>query len=228
MWWTHAAKEDIDDWGALGNANWSWDLLQPFLKKSEAYLASSSREAAVDMQTQYLDQNIHGLTGPIANSVPTSYGPFMEAWPRTFEGLKMFPRGDPRGGTALGGYVNLFNIDPVGKERSYPATTYYLPASSRPNFDAVTGAFVTNILFDNGSVAPPRATGVSYRKANSTYTVKAKKEVVLSAGSMQSSKLLELSGVGDCSLLQSFGIECRVNNTNVGENFQNHLMLPLG
>lgn len=228
MWWTHASKEDIDDWGALGNANWSWNMLQPYFIKSEAYLAASSREAAVDMQTQYLNQNIHGQAGPIVNSVPTSYGPFMEAWPRTFERLKMFPKGDPRGGTALGGYVDLFNIDPVRKERSYPATTYYLPASSRPNFDVVEGAFATKVLFDNDSAVAPRATGVSYRKDNSTYTARARKEVVLSAGSMQSSKLLELSGVGDCDLLSNLGIECRVNNTNVGENFQNHLMLPLG
>lgn len=218
----------MDDWGALGNTNWSWDMLQPYFEKFEACLAPSSPEAVLDTQTQYLDQSVHGQAGPIVTSVPASYGPFMEAWPRTSEGLKMFPRGDPRGGTTLGGYVNLFNIDVTRKERSYPATSYCLPASSRPNFVVITGAIATEVLFDHDSAVRPRATGVSYRTENVTYTVEAKKEVMLSAGSMQSSKLLELSGVEDCSLLSNFGIECRVNNTNVGENFQNHLLLPLG
>lgn len=228
MWWTHASRQDINNWGALGNANWSWDELQPYLKRSEAYTAPSSEDAVEGMQTQYIEPPFHGHHGPIINSFPNPYGPFMEAWPRTFERLGTFPAGDPRGGTALGGYVNLFNINPKTRERSYPVTGYYLPASTRPNLKVITRAFVTKILFDENTKSAPRAIGVSYIKDNEIYTVKAGKEVVLSASSMQSSKLLELSGIGDCHLLNSFGIDCLVNNTNVGENFQNHLMLPLG
>lgn len=232
MWWTHASREDINNWGALGNANWSWDEVQPYLKKSEAYVPPPSAEAVEDMQTQYVDPGLHGTDGPIINSFPTSYGPFTEAWAKMFEALGQFPAGDPRGGEALGGYTNLFNINPETKERSYPATEYHLRASQRPNLTVLTGAFVTKILFnggeEEGTVAIPRAFGVEYLKDNSTYTVQASEEVILSAGSMQSSKLLELSGIGDCDLLSTFGIDCLVNNTNVGENFQNHLMLPLG
>ncbi|KAI3394391.1 hypothetical protein diail_2858 [Diaporthe ilicicola] len=232
MWWTHASREDIDNWGALGNANWSWDEVQPYLKKSEAYIPPPSAEAIEDMQTQYVDPDLHGSDGPILNSFPTSYGPFTEAWAETFERLGLYPDGDPRGGEAPGGYTNLFNIDPQTRERSYPATEYHLRASERPNLTVVTGAFVTKVLFNDseadGTAASPRAVGVAYVKDNSTHTVQASEEVILSAGSMQSSKLLELSGIGNCDLLGSFRIECRVNNTNVGENFQNHLMLPLG
>lgn len=228
MWWTHPSRQDIDNWGALGNANWSWDALQPYLKKSEAYRAASSPGAVDDLRTSYVDPSVHGLAGSIVNSLPPSYGPFMEAWPRTFEALGMAPAADPRGGVALGGHVNSFSFDPVTRERSYTATAYYLPASKRSSLDVVTGALVTKVLFDEHETARPRATGISYLRGNKTYTVWAKKEVVLSAGSMQSSKLLELSGIGDCGLLASLGIKCRVNNTNVGENFQNHLMLPLG
>lgn len=228
MWWTHPSRRDIDNWGALGNANWSWDALQPYLKLSEAYHAPSSRDAVDDLQTGYVEQDDHGLAGPIVNSFPASYGPFMKAWPRTFEGLGLAPAADPRGGIALGGYVNLFNIDSVASERAYPATQYYLPASGRSNLDVVTGALATKVLFDEDHTAQPRATGISYLRGNNTFTVRATKDVILSAGSMQSSKLLELSGIGDCGLLASLGIKCLVNNTNVGENFQNHLMLPLG
>lgn len=232
MWWTHPSREDIDDWGALGNANWSWDEVQPYLKKSEAYIPPPSAEAIQEMQTQYVEPAVHGADGPILNSFPTSYGPFTEAWAETFERLGLYPDGDPRGGEALGGYTNLFNINPQTKERSYPATEYHLRASERPNLTVVTGAFVTKILFDdskaNGTATGPKAVGVAYVKEKSTSTVQASKEVILSAGSMQSSKILELSGIGDCGLLSTFGIECLINNTNVGENFQNHLMLPLG
>lgn len=232
MWWTHASREDIDNWGALGNANWTWDEVQPYLKKSEAYVPPASAEAAEDMQTQYVEQDLHGTDGPIVNSFPTAYGPFTEAWADTMEQLGLYPPGDPRGGEALGGYTNLFNIDPETNERSYPTTEYHLRAAERPNLKVVTGAFVTKILFDeseaDGTTNGPRAVGVAYVKDNSTHEAQAGKEVILSAGSMQSSKLLELSGVGDCDLLSTFDIECLVNNTNVGENFQNHLMLPLG
>lgn len=234
MFWTHASRRDIDNWGSLGNANWSWAEIQPYLKKSERYVGPASTRAADDMQTQYIDPGLHGAEGPTVNAFPTAYGPLVEAWPRTFEALGMYPDGDPRGGEALGGYANVFNIDPRTNERSYPATGYYLPASQRANLEVVTGAFVTRVLLDdsvksaNGTAADPRAAGVSYTKDNSTHTARARQEVILSAGSMQSSKLLELSGVGDCGLLRSFGIACRVDNPNVGENFQNHLMLPLG
>lgn len=229
MWWTHASRQDIDNWGALGNANWTWEVMQPYLKQSEAYTAPSSQKATQDLQTQYIDPDSHGTQGPIINSFPVTYGPFLEAWPRTFQGIGAFPDGDPRGGEALGGHVNLFNIDPKTNERSYPVTGYYMPASRRPNLKVITGAFATRILLDHDSVTKyPKATGVSYVKNNLAYTVLAKKEVILSAGAMQSPKLLELSGIGDCDRLSRFGIACLVNNTNVGENFQNHLMLPLG
>lgn len=229
MWWTHASRPDIDNWGALGNANWSWDAIQPYLRKSEAYTAPSSQRATQDLQTQYINSSVHGVQGPIVNSFPVPYGPFLEAWPRAFQSIGAFPSGDPRDGEALGGYVNLFNVDPKTNERSCPVTGYYMPASRRPNLKVITGAFATKILLDHDSLTRnPKATGVSYVKNNSYYTVLARKEVILSAGAMQSPKLLELSGIGDYDRLNSFGIACRVNNSNVGENFQNHLMLPLG
>lgn len=232
MWWTHASREDIDNWGALGNANWSWDEVQPYVKKSEAYVPPASAEAIEDMQTQYVDPDLHGTDGPIVNSFPTAYGPFTEVRAQTIERLGLYPPGDPRGREALGGYTNLFNINPDTNERSYPMTEYHRVAAERPNLKVVTAAFVTKILFEesetDGTTNGPRAVGVAYVKDNSTHTAQASAEVILSAGSMQSSKLLELSGVGDCDLLSTFGIECLVNNTNVGKNFQNHLMLPLG
>jgi choline dehydrogenase len=232
MWWTHPSREDLDNWGALGNANWSWVDVQPYLKKSEYYIPPASAEAVEDMQTQYLEPDLHGTDGPIANSFPTSYGPFTEAWVQTFERLGLYPLRDPRGGEGLGGYTNLFNIDPQKRERSYPTAEYHSHAADRPNLKVVTGAFVTKILFaesgPDGIATKPRAIGVAYVKDNTTNMAQASSEVILSAGSMQSSKLLELSGVGDCGLLSSLGIKCLVNNTNVGENFQNHLALPLG
>ena len=226
LWWTHASRRDIDNWGALGNKGWSWDELPPYLKKSEMYV-QPSKQVEADLRTDYVEPSLHGLNGPIVNSFPNSYGPLMEAWPRTFETLGIGVDGDPRGGVALGGYTNLFNIDPESHSRSYPATAYYAPASRRPNFKAVTGAFATKILFDKvGNVTV--ATGVSYLKDGISYAATARKEVIVSAGSMQSSKLLELSGIGGYRLLKKYDIECLVDNPNVGENFQNHLILPLG
>ncbi|KAK3369862.1 GMC oxidoreductase-domain-containing protein, partial [Podospora didyma] len=73
-----------------------------------------------------------------------------------------------------------------------------------------------------------RGIGVSYEKSNATFTAKVRKKAILSAGALQSAKLLGLSGIGDCRLLSKFGIPSVYHNPNVGEDHQTHIMLPLG
>ncbi|KAF7890926.1 uncharacterized protein EAF01_010735 [Botrytis porri] len=223
LYWTHASQQDINSWGELGNANWSWEALDPFFKRSERFV-SPSCVIEQDLQTESVVPTIHGENGTILNTFPDIYGPIDEAWLRTFQALGLEVKGDPRDGLALGGYTNLLNLDLDGRKRSYAATAYYLPASKRPNLKVITGALVEKIILEKGHDIDT-ANGVQYSNGTIAH---AKKEVILSAGSIGSPQVLELSGIGDSNILKKQGIEVLVDNRNVGENLQDHVYVPIG
>jgi choline dehydrogenase len=226
LFWTHASQQDLNNWGELGNKNWSWDNVDPYFSKSEEFVGPSA-PVEQDLETEYIEPSLHGNYGPIANTFPDIYGPLDEAWPRTYHTLGLEVKSDPRNGLALGGYTNLINMDLKSRSRSYAATGYYAPIKQRHNLDVITGALVENIVLakNNGDV---RVTGVKYSMGNVSFVANAIKEVILCAGSIGSPQILELSGIGDPKLLKKHGIEIFVENENVGENLQDHAYIPLG
>ena len=226
LWWTHASQKDINNWGLLGNINWSWDLLQPFYKKSEHYTPPSLQTADA-LETEFIDSGLHGTHGPILNTFADEYVSWDEVWPRTYNNLGLGVSGDPRDGLALGGYTNLLNLDLTNRSRSYAATSYLRDARPRPNFRVLTGAHVQKILINSTSESP-RAIGAVFFLNGTTHTVYAEKEVILCAGAFGSPQLLELSGIGKDSILREHGIETIVSNENVGEGLQDHVYAPLG
>lgn len=228
LFWTHASQQDINNWGDLGNADWSWDALDPYYSKSESFVASS-KLVAHDLETRYIEPSSNGKKGPIINSFPDIYGPFAEAWSKTWDTLGFHMKTDPRDGLAVGGYTNLLNLDLRTRTRTYAVTAYYLPAKDRPNLTVMTGALVSKILFaKNRKSGVPVADGVLYNAGNGTVTVKAKREVILSAGTIGSPQILELSGIGNPILLKKLVIKVVFGNPNVGENLQDHAYIPLG
>jgi len=101
------------------------------------------------------------------------------------------------------------------------------PNAERPNMKVLTGALVTKINF--APAKPPLvANGVTFAVEGKSFTANASREVLLCAGSFQSPQILELSGIGDPDLLKSKGIDVLYGNPNVGENLQDHILLPLG
>ena len=102
--------------------------------------------------------------------------------------------------------------------RCSAATAYLNPARNRPNLTVVTGAMVTRVLFDG-----KRACGVEYVKNDRKRTAAARGEVILSAGTMKSPQILELSGIGQVSLLRKMQISPIINLPGVGENLSEHL-----
>ncbi|KAL2134909.1 hypothetical protein VTI74DRAFT_10401 [Chaetomium olivicolor] len=142
-------------------------------------------------------------------------------WRETFVGLGFPAVNDPFSGNIIGAVTYADAIHPVTKTRSFSGNAYLAPARTRPNLTLWTGLSVAKILFDktpDGAVA----TGVQYTKDGKIQTVSARKEVILSAGTFHSPKILELSGIGDGKLLQALGIDVVVDNPFVGENLQNH------
>jgi choline dehydrogenase len=115
------------------------------------------------------------------------------------------------------GYYELFTRNGL---RSSSATAYLRRAERRPNLKVEIEAHATRVLLEGA-----RAVGVRYRQGGAEKEVRAAREVILSAGALQSPQLLQLSGVGPADLLQSLGIPVVTDLPGVGENLQDHLQL---
>ena len=225
---THASQQNINDWGSLGNDGWSWEEIAPFYQKSENFTAAPPSVVA-DLNISYVQPDLHGVDGQIHNGFPHegAYTPFDEAWPRTYDALGLGISSDPKDGLALGGYNILTNVDPDTNSRSYAATTYLKSAADRPNLKVFTSALVNKVLFDKTGPVPT-ATGVHFSANDTLYTLTAKNEVILSAGSYGSPQILELSGIGSKEVLSAAGVDVVSSNPHVGENLQDHIYMPLG
>src|SRR6185437_1097771 len=104
--------------------------------------------------------------------------------------------------------------------RCSTAVAYLKPARGRRNLTVETDAQVTGVRLDG-----PRATGVTYERHGATIEVAAGREVLLSAGALQSPQLLQLSGIGPAALLAKRGVPVTVDLPGVGSNLQDHLQL---
>ena len=195
-------REDYDGWAALGNSGWSYDDVLPFFRKLEHNVRGESPW--------------HGADGPLWASDIGEKHELIEALIGAGEELGIPENDDFNGATQEGiGYYQLTTRHGL---RCSTATAYLRPARARPNLRVDTEAHATRILFDGR-----KATGVVYRQAGREVNVTARREVILSAGALQSPQLLQLSGIGPPALLQGFGIPVVHGLAGVGENLQDHL-----
>ena len=222
------SKAGMDAWENLGNPGWGWEAMAPYYRKFHT-LTTPSESVCSHLGLDHIDEKFRGTSGPIqASFAGSGEDPLPNAWLKTFETLGISDRGEHTSGQIRGSYNNPGTIHPVTKERSYSATAYYKPASHRSNLHLMTGASVKKIVLERiGSADAVVATGVEYFLGEETFTAKARKEVIITAGAFQSPKLLELSGIGSASLLKSLGIKSIINIPGVGENLQDHLMTGL-
>ncbi|KAI3056383.1 CAZyme family AA3 [Aspergillus niger] len=216
-------KAGIDAWNKLGATGWTWENLAPYYKKATT-LQLPDEPTRNHIGVGWVDPEVNGSSGPIKVSFPAvKESPMAKAWVEAFQGMGYGCTADPFSGVSTGGYSNLASVDYEKKQRSYAATGYGLPAMGRQNVKILTEATVQKILFstsDNGAMA----VGVEAKIDGQTVTVKARREVILTAGAVNTPKLLELSGIGDKERLEQLSIPVIVENSNVGENLQDHLM----
>ena len=197
--------------------------MMPYYRKCHT-LTSPLPEISEHLGIDWIDENVRGTSGPIQASFQgVVQDPLSKAWVQTFKGLQYGLCRDPFAGEAMGGYSSPITVDPESKTRSYAANSYFASAASRPNLTVLTGVSVNNIILENGN-GIATAKGVHVIVKDKEFTVKAGKEVILAAGAFQTPKLLELSGIGDRRLLEAHSIQVFIDNPNVGENLQDHLM----
>lgn len=226
----YPSKSGFDSWERLGNPGWGWETMAPYFRKFHTFTEPARKELHEELMLDYLVKDAQGDSGPVQVSFGGGdwFPPFSKAWPRAFKALNQELTGDPISGLANGAFSNPATIDPVTKERSHAASAYYHnKARKRPNLRVLTEALVEKVLLEKQLDGTVKATGVQFtaRDGQRRRTL-AKHEVILAAGALKTPQLLELSGIGSTELLAQHGIDCFVDNANVGENLQDHGFVP--
>lgn len=217
----YPSRSSIDLWAKLGNEGWSYDDLAPFYLKFGKRHAPSEQMRDIS-RIGLFDDSLSG-EGPVQMSFG-GYGVANSAWMDAHIAWGFGPSDvDPASGQTLGAFQNAASIDPVTKTRSYAAPAYYNDSvRKRENLTVMTATVVQKINFE-GQDPEVTARGVQLRlEDGSLQDVQSRREVIISAGAVQTPQLLELSGIGDGVLLQKHNIPVIIHNPSVGENLQDH------
>ncbi|KAL1306162.1 hypothetical protein AAFC00_004269 [Neodothiora populina] len=220
----------FNSWENLGNPDWGWDGMAPYFRKFHTFHPPSDGIKNL-LSLDYIDQALHGTSGPIQTCFGEdilSYTPYNEAWPKAFKELHQMTTRDPLTGNAIGAFSNTGTIDPKTRQRSHAGNAYLNEeVASRSNLQIMTETVVTRILLEDDFAGSFVAVGVEIMTKHGERQTLSAAEVILAAGAVKSPQILELSGIGDASILQSKGIEVKVDNPNVGENLQEHGYVPM-
>jgi choline dehydrogenase len=199
-------REDYDHWRALGNVGWSYDDVLPYFIRNEC----NERGAGA----------FHGGHGPLKVSNIAHRHALIDAFIDGAASLGI-PRNDDFNGPTQDG-AGYFQLTTHNGWRSSAATAYLKPARRRPNLRIETGAHATRLVLEGR-----RASGVRYRQNGRDLEARCSREVLLTAGALQSPQLLQLSGIGPAGLLTEHGINVVHDLPGVGENLQDHLQIRL-
>ncbi|OJA17974.1 hypothetical protein AZE42_08951 [Rhizopogon vesiculosus] len=224
MAWTRASIPEYAGWDALNNhsGEWSWDGLLPYFMKSERRKPNPVPGLPGFMPSYYED----GFLGPVEVGPNALYSDIVSPYIDTMNQLDIPTIYDAMSGNINGLTNVLLAIDRETGTRVDSSTAHYCPNAGRPNLRILSGATATRVLFQDGiGEGGLRATGVSFMSNNSYYTVNATQEVILSAGVFKTPQLLELSGIGNATLLKEFGIDPLLDLPGVGENLQEHIFI---
>ncbi|MEV6926506.1 GMC family oxidoreductase N-terminal domain-containing protein [Dactylosporangium sp. NPDC051485] len=194
---------DFDGWGQPG---WSYADLLPYFKRSE----DNERGAS----------DFHATGGPLRVSDGRANNPMSSAFVEAAEQAG-HARNDDFNGAAQDGF-GFFQLTQRDGRRDSAATAFLHPVLDRPNLTVETNLQVHRVLIENG-----RAVGVTGRRLEETVEVRAAREVILAAGAYNSPQLLQLSGVGPAQLLGALNIPVVLDQPAVGQNLQDHALIPL-
>ncbi len=192
---------DYDDWAAKGASGWDFQSVLPFFKRSEGY--------------EHGESEYHGGHGELGVSDLKNDHPYCRAWVAAGQefGLPFNP--DFNGATEFG--VGAYQLSMKNGWRSSAATAFLRPIQARANLTVLTEAHVTRVLFQGTT-----ATGVEWITNGKVHQAQAEREVILSAGAVQSPQILQLSGIGPKALLEKHGIPVVFDAPEVGENLKDH------
>ena len=195
---------DYDHWRQMGLTGWGWKDVLPYFRKQEDHFAGKSE--------------FHGVGGEWHVDVPRLRWDLLDAFAEAARETGIpstddFNRGDNEG-------CAYFQVNQKNGRRLSAARAFLKPALGRRNLTLFTGTLVQQILFEDR-----KATGISVGAHGTQTRICARREVILSAGTVATPALLERSGLGEGMRLQTLGIPVLHHLPGVGENLQDHLQL---
>jgi len=197
---------DYEQWAALGAKGWSFTEVLPYFRRSETYGGGADAW--------------RGGEGPLGVHRATMPSPLYEVFIEA--GVQAgYPRNDDVNGARQEGFGPADSTVRKGR-RSSAAVAYLHPVSGRPNLEIRTDTLVRRVIIEEG-----RARGVVLERGGARSEARAGREVVLSAGAINSPQLLMLSGIGPGAHLQEHGIAIECDLPGVGANLMDHLCLYL-
>ncbi|HMN83533.1 MAG TPA: GMC family oxidoreductase N-terminal domain-containing protein, partial [Burkholderiaceae bacterium] len=192
---------DYDDWERLGATGWNYRAVLPYFKRSEDYAGPAGP--------------YHGKGGELGVSDLRNNHAYCERWVEAGRQLGLPYNPDFNAESEYG--VGCYQLSIRGGWRSSSSVSFLRPVRSRPNLTVVTAAHVSRVLFTGD-----RATGVEWIHGGHRRVTTVDREVILSAGAIQSPQILQLSGIGPAALLRGLGIDVRLDAPDVGANLQDH------
>lgn len=220
------SEAEYDAIEALGNPGWNFKEFQRYFSKSE-----TATPLPEDKAEKYGARVVApaGTDGPISRAYPGWFSDLHVPLIDAYKALGIDVNVDPNGGKNDGFTTISSSITPGKSTRSYSVTGYWEPYAHRENLVLVTGACATKVTTTKrGELVV--ATGVEFvhgpEGEETEFVAKAKREVVLSSGTFQSSQLLELSGIGQRRVLEAADIPIQLELNGVGENLQDHVYVP--
>ncbi len=202
MVFVRGQAQDYDHWAQLGNRGWSYQDVLPLFKKMESYEGGSDEFRGRDGPLKVTDSKRGQV--PLLDKMIEAAGNI---------GLKY--NADYNAETQEG--IGMSQVTINKGRRQSTAFCYLDPARNRPNLKIQTGAMTETLILEG-----KRCVGVRFSVAGQKHEARANREVIVSGGSINSPKLLELSGIGQPELLASHGIECVHELPGVGENLRDH------
>lgn len=195
---------DFDEWEEHGAKGWSYQQCLPYFKKSETWYKGAD--------------DYRGGEGPVGtcNGNEMKLNPLYQAFIDAGEEAG-YPTTEDYNGYRQEGFGPMhMTVD--GGVRASTSNAHLRPALKRSNLTLMKGVLTRKVLLDG-----KKATGIEYQQGGSIKTATARKEVILSAGSIGSPQLLQLSGIGPAQVLKDAGVEVVQDLPGVGENLQDHL-----
>ncbi|KAL2145429.1 hypothetical protein VTI28DRAFT_7210 [Corynascus sepedonium] len=214
-------KEDYDRWGSYfgSKSDWSWDGLLPYFKKAWNFHPPSV-ELASEFDMKY-DASYWGNTSNVHASFPTMLWPVLKMQMAAFQDISEVDYPPDSGSGKAGAYWHPASVDPGTVLRSFARSGHWDSINlERPNYHTLTEQRVLKLAFQG-----KRATSVIFVSANATdqtqaKSVKAKKEIIMAAGSIHTPQILQASGIGPRKLLKEAGVPLVVDAPGVGSNLQ--------
>jgi len=200
--WCHPA--DFDGWAVDG---WNWQTVAPVFLAQENWLGEDGG-------------NQRGRNGEMFVSPNINHLPLSQSFVNAAKSVGLNGAEDYNGGAYEGAWICQL-AHHQGKRFSV-FDAYLKPALKRENLEVITDAQVSKIVIEN-----ERAVGVTVKRGNAEQTFHSNGGVVLSAGAFGSPQILMLSGIGASETLKDLGIPVVVNSPEVGENLQDHPIVPL-